>query len=1098
MSLQKNILTFNWKKHFSAQIYNRAKKYLAEGRVKALTVTQNTAKELVLKGIVSGSTDYPILLSFEQYNRSFELFSHCSCPYPYECKHIAAGILYFCENQSVSSQAEVGVPEYLRYWYQHVAQKEPSDSTEKDPSFGLYFRIHPNNKAIPKLIMEPILYRHLKTGALGGEKKVSEQSTVIARHTTEEERKLLAQLKVSQKINSISYSSNDHILSGALDENNLEEILNTGKCFWQLEKIHALRLSSTISANFQWKNSTNACQKLEITHEQFNLNFFVIDRLWYYNPDTQEMGLVEHGLSKQELNTLLQMPEIRYEDRTFIKEFLNQTPFKQIPPIKELQSVHLKNIKPIPQLRLSASDYQLAYSFHNYNFNELIIAEINFDYQGTPVPASNLDPIFKQVIDENIYQVERDLATEGAQLEFITEQGFCPVPVNYKLMNNDINPKNCFYFKKDIDNEIMYIAEQILPRLKEQGWVITYTDSYPFHIRQEDSWYSTIESNASNEWFDLELGIEYEGKKINLVPVLQDFLKNLKLSDLDARENYYLSVAKNQYITIPSKRLKPMVMTLLELHQTKTNSNKLTLSRFQAGLLRELESAFDATQLRWFGEDSMLKLAHNLENFNGIQTKIPPSTFKASLRPYQQEGLNWLQFLREYELGGILADDMGLGKTIQTLAHLALEKAENRMHHPCLVIAPTSLMFNWQMEAKKFSPDLRVLCLHGKERKALFEDIHNHDLILSTYPLMIRDKSLILNHEFHMLILDEAQSIKNSKALTTQVILQIKAKHRVCLTGTPMENHLGELWSLFHFLMPGLLRDLKSFNKNYRHPIEKNGDQDKRARLIKLTKPFMLRRTKAAVAPELPEKIEMIRYVELSGPQRDFYETIRIAMNEKIQKEISRLGFAKSQIVILDALLKLRQVCCHPQLVKTQSTKKAIESAKLKELINLLQILIEEGRKILIFSAFTEMLKLIEDAIQEEGYEYLKLTGQSKNRAEIVEKFQNGEAAIFLISLKAGGVGLNLTAADTVIHYDPWWNPAAENQATDRAYRIGQDKTVMVYKLVAKDTIEDKILKMQAQKNELISNLLENKQASALSLSEDDMRDLFKGLEEQE
>ena len=363
---------------------------------------------------------------------------------------------------------------------------------------------------------------------------------------------------------------------------------------------------------------------------------------------------------------------------------------------------------------------------------------------------------------------------------------------------------------------------------------------------------------------------------------------------------------------------------------------------------------------------------------------------------------------------------------------------------------------------------------------------------------MIRDKSLILNHEFHMLILDEAQSIKNSKALTTQVILQIKAKHRVCLTGTPMENHLGELWSLFHFLMPGLLRDLKSFNKNYRHPIEKNGDQDKRARLIKLTKPFMLRRTKAAVAPELPEKIEMIRYVELSGPQRDFYETIRIAMNEKIQKEISRLGFAKSQIVILDALLKLRQVCCHPQLVKTQSTKKAIESAKLKELINLLQILIEEGRKILIFSAFTEMLKLIEDAIQEEGYEYLKLTGQSKNRAEIVEKFQNGEAAIFLISLKAGGVGLNLTAADTVIHYDPWWNPAAENQATDRAYRIGQDKTVMVYKLVAKDTIEDKILKMQAQKNELISNLLENKQASALSLSEDDMRDLFKGLEEQE
>lgn len=580
------------------------------------------------------------------------------------------------------------------------------------------------------------------------------------------------------------------------------------------------------------------------------------------------------------------------------------------------------------------------------------------------------------------------------------------------------------------------------------------------------------------------------------MPVLQDFLKNLKLSELDTRENFYLSVAKNQYIAIPTKRLKPIVMTLLELHQTKSNPNKLSVSKFQAGLLKELDSAFYATKHRWFGEDSILQLAHKLENFNGIDNKTPPTTFKATLRPYQQEGLNWLQFLSTYELGGILADDMGLGKTIQALAHLCIEKAENRLRHPALVIAPTSLMFNWQMEAQKFSPDLRVLCLHGKDRQALFESIQNYDLILSTYPLMIRDKSLILKHEFHMLILDEAQSIKNSKALTTQVILQIKAKHRVCLTGTPMENHLGEFWSLFHFLMPGLLKDIKSFNKYYRHPIEKNGDQEKRARLIKLTKPFLLRRTKAAVAPELPEKIEMIHYVELNGAQRDLYETIRIAMNDKIQKEITRLGFARSQIIILDALLKLRQICCHPQLLKTQSTKKVIASAKLDELMSLLQTLIEENRKILIFSAFTEMLQLIEKTLKEEGYSFLKLTGQSKNRAEIVQKFQNGEAPIFLISLKAGGVGLNLTTADTVIHYDPWWNPAAENQANDRAYRIGQDKTVMVYKLVAKDTIEDKILKMQAQKNELISNLLENREATSLSISEGDLRALFKGLEE--
>ncbi len=454
--------------------------------------------------------------------------------------------------------------------------------------------------------------------------------------------------------------------------------------------------------------------------------------------------------------------------------------------------------------------------------------------------------------------------------------------------------------------------------------------------------------------------------------------------------------------------------------------------------------------------------------------------------------MNWLQFLREYEFNGILADDMGLGKTVQALCHIAIEKTSGRMDKPCLVVAPTSLMFNWRMEAERFYPDLKVIILQGAERKQLFDSIHTVDLVLTTYPLLSRDKDMLLNHEFHMLILDEAQFIKNAKSLATQIVQQIKAKHRLCLTGTPLENHLGELWSLINFLMPGLLGNAKKFTTEYRNPIEKLGNMDRHAHLIRRIAPFLLRRTKDKVVLELPEKIEMIRHVELEGPQRDLYETIRVAMQEKVQEQISRLGLARGHIVILDALLKLRQVCCDPRLLKISTPKnKASGSAKLELLMSLLPELLEEGRRILLFSQFTEMLGLIEQELDQQKIPYVKLTGQTKDRMTPVQRFQDGEIPLFLISLKAGGTGLNLTAADTVIHYDPWWNPAVENQATDRAHRIGQQKTVFVYKLVAKGTIEEKILLMQQQKHAVMQSLFTDATTSKQSLNKDDLQTLF-------
>ena len=411
------------------------------------------------------------------------------------------------------------------------------------------------------------------------------------------------------------------------------------------------------------------------------------------------------------------------------------------------------------------------------------------------------------------------------------------------------------------------------------------------------------------------------------------------------------------------------------------------------------------------------------------------------------------------------------------------------------MIAPTSLMSNWRRETGKFTPNLSVLTLHGPERHELFETLADYDLILTTYPLVLRDEELYAQTEFHYLILDEAQAIKNAKAKTTQAIYDLKARHRLCLTGTPMENHLGELWSMFHFLMPGFLGPHDRFSRLFRIPIEKQADNDRQQALSRRLQPFMLRRTKEKVASELPPKTEIIRTVALEGDQRDLYETVRLAMDKKVREEISQKGFARSQIMILDALLKLRQVCCDPRLVKLDRAKNVKRSAKLDMLLEMLEELLDEGRKVLLFSQFTSMLALIEPELEQRKINYSKLTGQTRNREEVINAFQEGDARVFLISLKAGGTGLNLTAADTVIHYDPWWNPAVEQQATDRAYRIGQDKPVFVYKLLTEETVEEKILKLQEKKQALSDALYSGKQQQTAVFDHDDLLDLLKPLD---
>ncbi len=647
----------------------------------------------------------------------------------------------------------------------------------------------------------------------------------------------------------------------------------------------------------------------------------------------------------------------------------------------------------------------------------------------------------------------------------------------------------------------MEFALEVLPALREEGWRIEQEADARLEICEPDAWYLENHVESDENWFDVELGIQVGEERINLLPILLEGLKqqtsifNLKgLGDENGKGTRDRRIAvplpDGRTLAFPATRLRAILSTLVELYdpQALARNQRLKVHRLRALDLAELTAG---EGWKWAAPEALRDLCNHLRNLDGLPVAPPPTGLQTALRPYQLEGLRWLQFIRQIGVGGVLADDMGLGKTIQTLAHILVEKEEGRLDRPALVICPTTLVVNWREEAARFTPALRVLVLHGADRHDHFDDVADADLIVTSYSLLPRDADRLTASEFHVVLLDEAQNIKNPRTQAAQVVCQLKARHRLCLTGTPLENHLGELWSLFHFLMPGFLLDEIRFRTLFRNPIEKAGDETRRKLLARRVKPFMLRRRKDQVLLELPPKTEVVRKVELRESQRDLYETIRLAMEQRVRQEVERNGLNRSHIVILDALLKLRQVCCDPRLVRLEAARMVQESAKLELLLELLPTLLEEGRRVLLFSQFTSMLALIEDALSTRHIPYVLLTGDTLDRATPVNRFQAGEVPLFLLSLKAGGTGLNLTAADTVILYDPWWNPAVETQAADRAHRIGQDKPVFVYRLLTVGTVEEKMEALQVRKRELVQSLLEEGSSGPVGLQKSDLEYLF-------
>ncbi|MEM9073882.1 MAG: DEAD/DEAH box helicase [Myxococcota bacterium] len=758
---------------------------------------------------------------------------------------------------------------------------------------------------------------------------------------------------------------------------------------------------------------------------------------------------------------------------------------------------HTESLDVVPCIRLFGEQVMIDREGYGANFVEVEapLVQLSFEYPTLRqrVRASDPQERFYAASAGGVRAVHRNRSAELDARRVLESFGALDVECLDSVgVPPDVDADYMVRVDADVHDCCAFTAYAV-PQLRRLGWKVELDDKYPFQVvGGEPSYYANIEPDEERpDWFALELGVEVSGKRVSLMPVLLDLLdggaQTLAGLRRGVQKLYALPVSETQHVAIQQERLRTLLRVLIELYEGQGEGVFFPLQR--AGALEALGEVFGEEELTV--DDPSRVRTRSARTQVSRTTKAPePVGLKATLRPYQSEGLGWLQALREGGFGGILADDMGLGKTLQTIAHLTTEKADGRMDRPTLVVAPTSLMGNWAREIQKFAPCLNVVPYHGPRRAAQRSKIATADVVLTSYPILIRDEELAAQL-WHFVVLDEAHTIKNRRSRVHQAAKALEARHRLCLTGTPVENHLGELWSLFDFLEPGLLGSELRFRTWFRTPIERYGDDERLLALRDIVAPYILRRVKKEVATELPPKTRLLKPVELSGKQRELYESIRLSAHAKVRNTIKKRGLAASTVPILDALMKLRQLCCDPRLVKMDAARFVRQSAKYEALFELVEQQLDGGHRILIFSQFTSMLRLISAGLKEKKRRHFMLTGATKNRQQLCDRFEAGEADVFLISLKAGGVGLNLVSADTVIHYDPWWNPQAQEQATDRAYRIGQTRPVFVYDLFVAGSVEERMLQLQQRKRRLADAILAGQLPADERLSEADVEVLF-------
>ncbi len=715
---------------------------------------------------------------------------------------------------------------------------------------------------------------------------------------------------------------------------------------------------------------------------------------------------------------------VPYADRLdFLGMLYGQETFPEI-DLPEVCRLPVVKVAPRPVLRVHKPEGR--------HPSRQLYAEILFDYDGVVVKVT--DTSARILSEESGQLVSRDRKRESELLLRLSTWHVRPERQRYHVPNADVS-----FLARRLDD--------IVTTLIKEEWIV---EAEGLRIRQAGAFRGSVASGV--DWFELDGQFDYgDGVVANLPELLEA-----------ARHGQdYVRLSDGSRGMLPEQWLGKFGM-LAEMGESK--DKKLRFGNSQAALLDALLAAQDNVAV----DRKFSNLRKKLRSFRGIEARKQPRGFYGELREYQREGLGWLGFLESFSLGGCLADDMGLGKTIQVLAMFQQQRAAGKTSGPSLIVVPRSLVFNWIDEAARFSPRLTLRDYTGLKRAQHLEELERGDVLVTTYGTMRRDILKLKELTFDHIVLDEAQAIKNPNSQAAKAARLLNGRHRLALTGTPVENHLGELWSLFEFLNPGMLGRSTVFQKCW-----KNGQAE--AGTIELLRtalaPFLLRRTKEQVLTELPKKTEQTLYCELDKQERKSYDQLRKYYRESLQKKIEDRGLKQSKIHVLEALLRLRQAACHRGLLDSKHADSS--SAKLDALLEQVTEIVEEGHKALVFSQFTSLLAIVRGHLDKRGIVYEYLDGRTRKRQEKVRRFQEDpDCPLFLISLKAGGHGLNLTAADYVFILDPWWNPAVEAQAVDRVHRIGQERPVFAYRLIARDTVEEKILQLQESKRSLAESII--------------------------
>ena len=1060
---------------FNPKIRDRGVAYFRAGAVKILDYYDG-----YLLARVEGTHDYFVELSLNLNS----LDVACTCPYfagGEDCKHIWATMLA-ADSKNLFSEIDLHGPLKLIYdaealealqlleddeptpepqplWQQQLAVITNSVNNAPPPvrdpwpdNREIYYIVVPHAPMSGSLNIEIAFRERNKKGEWGKIKRARIQQNQIDQLSDPSDREILSLLLGGRESYWSSYGyggfdlPNPFALSNTLQPLLLARMCATGRCMFrpQAKDAELKQLEWDDATNWQFwlvvKNTGNEyALNPVLRNESDEIEFSAA-------PLTTEAVVVGPDFRIARFNAkrvrawgaalstsgALRIPAT--ESRQLLAQLLA---LPSIPNLEVPPELNFERVSFPPQPHLVVRKPPFAYLTD-------LEAKLSFDYEGVEIDyLDKRDGLYDR--DRNRY-IERDSESEKTALA---------------LLNKLSIKKGSKY------SETLRVTPRNLPRavtsLLANGWRVEAEGKL---YRNPAS--SSLSVSSGIDWFELHGSLNFgEDLEVKLPQLLTALRRGQKV----------IALGDGSFGVLPEEWLQQYGFLA---SFGVTEADHLRFQRTQTGVL----DALLATRPEITCDETFARIRKEWQNFNGIKPVAAPRGFVGQLRDYQREGLGWFEFLQRFKFGGCLADDMGLGKTVQVLA--LLESRRNRESRPSLVVVPRSLIFNWQQEAARFTPKLRVLTHTGSERIKENAHFENYDLILTTYGTLRRDVIHLVEVEFDFVILDEAQAIKNAATETAKAVRLLRGQHRLALSGTPIENHVGELWSLFEFLNPGMLGSASVFQSST-NGAQKPGEES-RAMLSQALRPFILRRTKQQVAKELPEKLEQTIYCEMDERQRRHYEELRDYYRRSILEKVSLQGINKSKIQILEALLRLRQTACHPALV-TGSIDDATPNAKLDVLLPRLSEVTEEGHKAIVFSQFTSFLSIVRARLDQQEVAYEYLDGKTRDREAAVERFQSDpNCKLFLISLKAGGQGLNLTAAEYVFLLDPWWNPAVEAQAIDRAHRIGQTNRVFAYRLITRDTVEEKVLELQSTKRELADAIINADNSVIRNITSEDLR----------